>query len=233
MKRISKPPTFFHQEDFSKESFLKKQKLKRDEESFYNSIECPIFKKNKKLESIFVDKNETPEKIWEHFIFRNKGNYEYIIDIKERIENDQLVSGTFRIYAKCCDFSFKIPTDPMHFFLVFSTKDHDILFNHYAKGYEIINFYDDYGLKNNSYTFIDNDFYIEIVKGESLKLSLSELICDTLRFSFKYDKGNNNSVYPGTCSGLSLSIARYLGDKDLNLGQSSISKLAIDKIKEL
>ena len=233
MKRISRPPTFFHQEDFSKESFLKKQKLKKDEESFYNSIECPVFKKNKKLESIFVDKNETSEKIWEHFIFRNKGNYEYILNVKERIENDKLVSGTFRIYAKCCDFSFEIPTDPMHFFLVFSTKDHDILFNHYAKGYEIITFYNDYGLKNNLYTFIDNDFYIEIVKGESSTLSLSELICDTLRFSFKYDKGNNNSVYPGTCSGLSLSIARYLGDKDLNLGQSSISKLAIDKINML
>jgi len=75
--------------------------------------------------------------------------------------------------------------------------------------------------------------FLVFVKGESLKLSLSELICDTLRFSFKYDKGNNNSVYPGTCSGLSLSIASYLGDKDLNLGQSSISKLTIDKIKEL
>ena len=46
MKRVSRPPTFFHQEDLSNESFLKKQKLKKDEESFYNSIECPIFKKN-------------------------------------------------------------------------------------------------------------------------------------------------------------------------------------------
>ena len=253
MKRTRVKPTFFNSEDFSNDSYVKKRKVNEEIDSLYDSISLPIFKeplktmKEKKLIEIFLEEKTSDKDIWNHFVFRNKPLYDsshednisYIQQIKSYIENEKTISGSFRIYAKCTEFSFKNPTDPMHFFIVLTTKEgplKEIVFNHYAKGYRIVSFHANYGLSKSEFTLDDTDFYIELYKGDFKEVDLSTLICDTLRFSHKHDKGNNNSVYPGTCSGLTLSIAMYLENKiDVlqKLGQSQIAALAVMKIKSL
>jgi hypothetical protein len=251
--RYRTTPTRFNFDTFSKENI---QRLKEDKEEINNLYDIESPQINLSLEKLdkcdmtfsFVDPNETSEAIWNHFIQRNcdgsdrsahNENIDYINDIKKHIEEtNSNVSGTYRIYAQCTDFSKEIPTDPMHFFIILSISGKEVWVNHSGKGCRIISISDSFGLSNSPYNFVDTTFYIELFKGYFTNINMSKLFTDILRFSYKHDKWGNNSVYPGTCSGLTLCVAQYIDETKKGkeflkkMGQSQIATFAKLKIKQ-
>lgn len=251
-KRLRTVPKLFNFNFFSKEHLKHIEEEKKEINKLY-MIEKPfldlsILKLDKcNMTTSFIDHKETSELIWKHFIRRNcdasdkikhHKNVEYINDIKKHIDEKNIsVNGTYRIYAQCTEFSKEIPTDPMHFFIILSIDNKEIWINHSGKGNRIISISESFGLSKSIYSFSGTTFYIELFKGKFNDINLSKLFTDILRFSYKHDRWGNNSVYPGTCSGLTLCVTQYIdetnkGKKFLKkMGQSQIATFAKLKIK--
>jgi len=243
--RFKSEPIRFNFDEFSKENTSRLLLEKESIDELY-MIPPPLLDlsqshlKKCDLVQSFVDQSETSELIWTHFIQRNREgphhseNIDYIQTIKCHIEQDLSFSGTYRIYAQCTEFSKEIPTDPMHFFIILSIQGKEIWVNHSNKGANIISITDSFGLSKSRYNFIGTTFYIELFKGKFYDINLSKLFTDILRFSYKHDNGGT-TAYPGTCSGLTLCVARYIDDTHTGkefLGQSKIATLARLKIKD-